>query len=165
MSTFPDAERRLTKEISDYVWNIGAVKQNGRKDIHLTYAGLLQNKMLLIHLIQEGVPYSLFDFIRDFTPYSEDNWAQFLDLSPRSLHRYRQDSKVFGTLQSEKIMEIAEVTKVGLEVFGDMATFQLWLETPNYALGSRKPISLLAISYGKELVIAELGRIDNGIFV
>jgi putative toxin-antitoxin system antitoxin component (TIGR02293 family) len=60
---------------------------------------------------------------------------------------------------------MAEVTNVGLDVFGDMKKFKLWLETPNFSLGDLKPMDLLKDSYGKELVISELTRINYGIFV
>ena len=60
---------------------------------------------------------------------------------------------------------MAEVTKVGLDVFGHMEKLKVWLHTPNYALGNVKPMELLKDSYGKELVIAELTLINHGIFV
>ena len=60
---------------------------------------------------------------------------------------------------------MAEVTQLGLRVFGDNDKFKLWLDTPNFALGQMKPIELLKDSYGKELVIGELTRIQYGIFV
>jgi putative toxin-antitoxin system antitoxin component (TIGR02293 family) len=60
---------------------------------------------------------------------------------------------------------MAEVTKAGMDVFGNRDKLQLWLNTPNYALGKLKPIGLLTDSYGKELVIGELTRINHGILV
>ena len=60
---------------------------------------------------------------------------------------------------------MAEVTNVGLDVFGDMDKFKLWLDTPNYSLENMKPIELLKDSYGKEMVISELTRINYGILV
>ncbi len=60
---------------------------------------------------------------------------------------------------------MAEVTKVGLDVFEDMEKFKRWLETPNFSLGNLKPIELLKDSYGKELVMGELTRINYGILV
>jgi putative toxin-antitoxin system antitoxin component (TIGR02293 family) len=58
---------------------------------------------------------------------------------------------------------MAEVTQLGLEVFGNMEKFKLWLETPSYALGNLKPLELLKDSYGKEMVTGELTRINYGI--
>lgn len=119
----------------------------------------------MILVIRKGIPYSFFNLIQHFTPFSEDNWADFLDISTKSLQRYKQNARVFKPIQSEKIIEMAEVTQVGLDVFGDMEKFKLWLETPNYALGNLKPVELLKDSYGKELVISELTRINYGISI
>ncbi|MFN8330587.1 MAG: antitoxin Xre/MbcA/ParS toxin-binding domain-containing protein [Saprospiraceae bacterium] len=136
----------------------------GQKKI--TYEDLLSDKLLIIAAIRAGIPYSLFHLIQAYTPFTEVDWADFLDISTKSLQRYRHSSRHnFKPLHSEKIIEIAEVTKVGLEVFEDMSKFKLWLNTPNYALGKIKPIELLKDSYGKELVIAELTRINQGILV
>ena len=69
------------------------------------------------------------------TPFSEGDWAELLDISTKSLQRYKQDSRQFKPLQSEKIIEMAEVTNVGVETFGDLEKFKLWLDTPNFPLG------------------------------
>lgn len=53
---------------------------------------------------------------------------------------------------------------LGNEVFEEAVQFKLWLQTPNYALGNMQPLELLRDSYGKEMVMAELHRIDHGIF-
>ncbi|MBA2407388.1 MAG: DUF2384 domain-containing protein [Chitinophagales bacterium] len=129
----------------------------------LTYSKFFTNKMLMIEVIREGVPYSLFNLIQLHSPFSENDWANFLDISTKSLQRYKQTSKQFKPILSEKIIEMAEVTNVGLDVFGDMEKLKLWLDTPNFSLGNLKPIELLKDSYGKEIVVGELTRINYGI--
>ena len=156
---------KLNKEISNLVKRSTFDKKFLSQDSNITYSDFLSNKMLMILVIKEGVPYSLFHLIQHFTPFTEENWADFLDISTKSLHRYKQSSKIFKPLQSEKIIEMAEVTKVGLDTFGDMSKFKLWLETPNFSLGNLKPMELLKGSYGKELVIGELTRMNYGILV
>ncbi|WP_432714074.1 type II RES/Xre toxin-antitoxin system antitoxin [Pedobacter sp.] len=158
---------RLDKEISDIVKRASFKNTfiSGSTKKQLTYTDFLSNKMLMIFVIREGVPYSLFNLIQHFTPFTEDNWADFLDVSTKSLHRYKKTSKSFKSIQSEKIIEMFEVTKVGLDVFGEMEKFKLWLEIPNFSLGNLKPIELLKDSYGKELVLNELTRINYGILV
>jgi putative toxin-antitoxin system antitoxin component (TIGR02293 family) len=129
----------------------------------LTFNDFLSDKMLIVFSIREGIPYSFFDLIREVSPFNEMYWADLLDISTKSLHRYKKSLKHFKPAHSEKIIEVAEVTQLGLEVFGSMEKFKLWLETPSYALGSLKPIELLKDSYGKEIVIGELTRINYGI--
>jgi len=121
---------------------------------------------MIIVTIRTGIPYSLFDLIQNYTPFSESDWADFLDISTKSLHRYRTSPEHhFKRIHSEKIIEMAEVTKVGLDVFSSIEKLKLWLNTPSYALGKLKPIELLKDSYGKEMVISELNRINHGILV
>ena len=129
------------------------------------FADFFSNKLWMIMTIRQGVSYHLFDAIQKYTPFSEENWATFLNLSTKSLQRYKKDKTRFKPLHSEKIIELAEVTQIGLDVFDTMEQFKLWLETPSFALGKIKPMELLRDSYGKEMVIAELVRIDHGIFV
>ena len=152
---------KLDKEVSSFVRH--SLKSTIKKD--LTYLDFISNKMLIIGAIKNGIPYSLFETIQSYTPFSESDWAILLDLSTKSLQRYKFTSRQFKSLQSEKIIEMAEVTSVGLDVFGDLSKFKLWLDTPNFALGNMKPMELLKDSYGKELIICELTRINHGILV
>lgn len=155
-------EQKLNKEISMLF------KSSGKKSVaksKLTYDEFLADKMLIVSVIRSGVPYSLFALIKNVTPFSEGDWAAFLNISTKSMLRYKRASKQFKPLQSEKIIEMAEVTNIGKEVFGDMEKFKLWLDTPNFSLGNLKPMELLKDSYGKELVVGELTRINYGILV
>jgi putative toxin-antitoxin system antitoxin component (TIGR02293 family) len=154
---------RLDREISVIVNQSGHYKTAAIAKRSFTFADFLSDRMLIIDLIRRGVPYSLFHLIQSYTPFTEDDWVGFLDLSKKSLQRYKQSSKDFGPLQSEKIIEMSEVTNVGLDVFGDMNKFKLWLDTPNFALGKLRPKELLKDSYGKDMVIGELVKINYGI--
>ena len=156
----------INVQITDLLKNIR--KSHNIKTIKkdITYDEFLDNKMLIIAAIRMGIPYSLFDLIQDITPFTESDWANFLDISVKSLQRYKSSpSHQFKPIHSEKILELAEVTKVGMDVFGTIEKLKLWLNTPNYALGNIKPIELLKDSYGKELVMNELIRINHGILV
>ena len=132
----------------------------------LTYSSFFDNKMLIIHAIRQGFPYELFNFIKKITPFTEEDWAQYLNLSVKSLQRYKKENAYhFKPIHTEKIIELAEVTNFGHRVFDSSEQFYSWLNTPSFALGKLKPAELLKDSYGKELVMAELNRIEHGIFI
>ncbi|GAC1384067.1 MAG: hypothetical protein NVSMB45_11840 [Ginsengibacter sp.] len=154
---------KLDQELNTIIRGSNFIKQYPAISKKITYSDLFKNRMIIINMIREGVPYSFFNLIQESTPFSENDWANFLNISTKSLQRYKQLSKLFKPIQSEKIIEMAEVTNVGMEVFGKMEKFKLWLDTPNYALGNLKPIELLSDSYGKVMVIGELTRINYGI--
>ena len=132
----------------------------------ITYSDFFDNKMLIIHTIRKGLPYDLFSKIKEITPFTEDDWPEYLNLSKKTLHRHKSEINFhFKPIHSEKIIELAEVTNYGKEVFDTTEQFYTWLNTPSFALENLKPSELLKDSYGKELVMAELNRIDYGIFV
>jgi putative toxin-antitoxin system antitoxin component (TIGR02293 family) len=133
---------------------------------NITYEEFLKNRMLIVHAIREGISYDFFNLIKEITPFNDEDWASFLGISTKSLQRNKiKEDFIFKPLQSEKILELAEVTSLGNTVFDTEEQFYLWLNTPSFALGNLQPIELLKDSYGKEMVVNELNKIDQGIFV
>lgn len=130
----------------------------------MEYRSLFDNKIKLNQLIMSGLPYSLFETMRYKTPFTKDEWAGFLDISIKTLDRYKQSNKHFKVSQSEKIVGMMEVLERGVNVFGKMEIFKHWLYSTIPAFSDTRPIDLLITSYGRELVLDELTRIEHGIF-
>ena len=157
---------QLDKAVRVYVNKVE--KESGYKLINknITYNDFFKNRMLLVHAIREGVSFDFFNLIKEKTPFNDEDWAGFLGISTKSLQRNKaKESFVFKPIQSEKIFELAEVTNLGNEVFDDESSFYSWLNAPSFALGNLKPMELLKDSYGKEMVLGELYKIDQGIFI
>ena len=118
----------------------------------------------MVKIIKKGITYSLFEEIQKLSSLTSKDWADILNISLRSLQRYKDQKQLFKPIQSEKILELGEIFILGNEVFGDPGKFKLWLDTPNFALGGVVPSTLLSDSYGQELLVNELTRINYGIF-
>ncbi|RYG03525.1 MAG: DUF2384 domain-containing protein [Chitinophagaceae bacterium] len=155
---------KIDKQVSVFARKARTKKAVASGPDDITLSDFLSDTMLIIFMIREGVPYNFFNLIQNIAPFSENEWAEFLDMSTKSLQRYKQTLKTFRPIHSEKIIQMAEVTNMGLDVFGTMEKFKLWLNTSSFALGKMKPLDLLKDSYGKELVLGELTRINYGIF-
>jgi putative toxin-antitoxin system antitoxin component (TIGR02293 family) len=154
---------QLDKALQIFIKNTDFEDLYSSQMTKISFTNLLSNKLLLVMVIRKGIPYSIFTLIQNITPFSLNDWANYLDISGKSLTRYRQQDKPFKPSLTEKIIELAEVTNLGIEVFGNNEKFRVWLKTPNYALGNLKPFDLLRDSYGKEMIISELTRIEHGI--
>ncbi len=132
---------------------------------NISYRDFLSDRMLLIQAIRVGLPFNIFSLIRQNSPFTDEEWADFLSISLKSLNRYKLSAGFrFKSIHSEKIFEIAEVLEKGRSVFDDEAKFLIWLKSPSFALGNLSPLDLISDSYGKDLVMGELHRIDYGIF-
>lgn len=141
-------------------------KKSAAKGAGFDFVRFFSDKMKIIEAIRSGIPHPLFEVLAGYVPLQEADWVEVLGVSSKTLQRYKASGHhVFNSIHSEKIIEMAEVTFMGIEVFGDVEKFKLWLNTPSYALGSYKPKELLISSYGKEMVLGELTRLHYGIFV
>jgi putative toxin-antitoxin system antitoxin component (TIGR02293 family) len=124
---------------------------------------LLWDATKLSETVRHGVKYSLFRKLAAPIPFSSLDWSTILQLSERTMQRYELQKKTFDPIYSDKILQVAILYKTGIDVFGDKANFDAWLETRNIALGGISPKSLLDNTFGINLVKDELIRIENGV--
>jgi len=117
----------------------------------------------LIEAIRKGLNFSVFTKLADISPFTSLEWSNYLHLSERTMQRYKKEKKSFDSLQSERILQIALLNKLGVEVFGSQQKYNHWLETDNLALGRIKPKELLDNSFGISLLKDELTRIEYGV--
>lgn len=156
----------VNKAFKVYINKVDKLKSTYFSKKEVTFKEIMSDKLLITKLIHNCIPYNLFSKIVKNTPFSIKDWANYLDLSVKSLQRYKTIKNYsFKPIHSEKIIELYEVTRLGKEIFDTPSQFKLWLDTPNFALGKLYPKELLKDSYGKALVVEELHRIDHGIFV
>jgi putative toxin-antitoxin system antitoxin component (TIGR02293 family) len=152
--------------LATYMKGLPKNKLMSRSTDAISSGGFFSDRMKVVEVIREGIPQALFMSIKDMAPFSDQEWSDLLDVSLKSLQRYKVDTEhIFKTIHSEKIIEVAEVISVGQDVFDTNEKFASWLNTASHALGGMKPMELLRDSYGKEMVLNELYRIDQGIFV
>ena len=123
----------------------------------------LENKMDLVELSRIGVTKTAVSNLAKYLMLSWKQLAELLPVTERTLQRYG-DQKSFNPTVSEQVLHIAEVTAKGTEVFEDKAKFIIWLNIPHKAFSNKTPLALLNSSFGAELVMEELGRIEFGVY-
>lgn len=137
-------------------------------DISLVTSSVKQffhDKLLVSKVIQKGLSFSFFEKIQNLLSFSESDWAEYLNISQKTLQRHKKAKDyIFKPLHSEKILEMVELVNRGEAVFGSSEKFNHWMRSPSIALGSNKPFDLIKDSYGRALIIEELHRIEHGIF-
>lgn len=117
----------------------------------------------IIKAIKKGIRYKDFFSIAQNSPFTLTEWSGFLNISERTMQRYKKERKSFDADSSEKIIEITLLYNYGIEVFGNKEKFNNWLETKNLALGGITPKELLDNTFGINLLKDELTRIEYGV--
>jgi putative toxin-antitoxin system antitoxin component (TIGR02293 family) len=120
--------------------------------------------MSVIEESKHGIKAKVLKEIQKETGFSGQDLAGYLQINYRTLQRYLQQNTLMSSDVSERALLIAQIAERGREVYGSDERFKLWLNTPTIALGNVKPESLLSTISGMQLVRAELGRIEYGVF-
>ena len=122
----------------------------------------IQSRMDLIELSNKGVTKDALAHLANYLSFTMRQMAELLPITERTIQRYTPQ-KTFNRVVSEQILQIAEITAKGVEVFEDKRKFLTWMNYPNKALANKTPMSLLNSRSGTEMVLDELGRIEYGV--
>lgn len=134
------------------------------KTDNLTFRSLDNNDIFkLINATRKGVDFEMFDNFTVKYPLNSTDWSRILNLSERTIQRYRREKKRFDSIHTEKLLMIMLLFKKGTAVFGSTTNFLAWINSKNIALGGDKPTDLLDNSFGINMVKNELVKIEHGI--
>ncbi len=103
---------------------------------------------------------------RDFVGFAKrinqsvQSLAKVIPASYSSLSK----KEIYNQETSERILEIVRVYACGQEVFGSIEKFNDWMFKKSVIFDQQRPFDLLDTSFGIELVLQEIGRIDHGVF-
>jgi putative toxin-antitoxin system antitoxin component (TIGR02293 family) len=117
----------------------------------------------LIYATRQGLSFDYFNKILSYIPLKISEWSKYLNLSERTMQRYKKEHKHFDSIYAEKILEITLLYQNGEEVFGSSELFNQWMNIENVALGGVKPKSLLDSTFGINLIKDELTRLEQGV--
>ncbi len=121
------------------------------------------NKMDLVDLARKGVSKQSILRMAKMSSIPVKELAKLLPVSHRQFQRYDESERLKKDVSEHAIL-IAEVLLKGREVFENSDALKDWLKTPLLGLRQERPIDLLDTSFGIQLVIDELGRLEHGVY-
>ena len=116
-----------------------------------------------IEFVRKGVTKKFLVKIKEKTALDYDKLAKVLSVGRATLIN-KTGNKPFNLPLSDRIVGLADLYEYGYQVFGDVENFNVWMDTPNRALGGVIPYDLIDTQYGKDEVKHLIGRIDYGVF-
>ena len=122
----------------------------------------LSSDFNILKLTRQGLPKRVLLSLAKKISLTIQELADIMHISERTLQRYNDD-EIVKTEYAEKAIELARLYTRGLEVFESMDNFKIWMKTPSLIFNGESPLSLLDTSFGFDMVLTELGRIEHGI--
>jgi putative toxin-antitoxin system antitoxin component (TIGR02293 family) len=117
----------------------------------------------LIALTREGIKKSSLKSLASHLGISMEVMSRLLHSSHRNIQRKDED-ELLDTLKTEKVLELAAFAQRGIDVIGSKEYFIEWLHSPLLSLNNKTPIDYLDTSFGIQLVLKILGRLEQGVY-
>ncbi len=100
--------------------------------------------------------------LKSLVTFSDEVIANWLNINVKTYRTYKStDTTIKEDLQEHTILLIA-LMKHGIEVFGTQEKFSRWLETENFYVGKKKPMSYLNTISGIKFIDSRLTAIEYG---
>jgi putative toxin-antitoxin system antitoxin component (TIGR02293 family) len=84
------------------------------------------------------------------------------EITPKTFTSYLDESKQLPRYMVEKVIKLQELYFKGIELFGSVGEFNIWMKKESYGLGLRVPMDLIGTITGIEMIWDELTRIEFG---
>jgi putative toxin-antitoxin system antitoxin component (TIGR02293 family) len=134
------------------------------KTDNLTFKSLENSDIYkLINVTRKGIDYNTFNEFTVSYPLNISTWSKILNMSERTIQRYRREKKRLDSIHTEKLLLIMLLFNKGVSVFGNISNFLAWINSKSIPLGGVKPIDLLDNSFGINMVKDELIKIEHGV--
>ncbi len=130
----------------------------GARDLGFT----IRSHLDLIEAGRRGIPKKSLLRLAARLDLSLKLMAGLVQVAERTIQRKKDDDRL-STPVSEQALQLAEVYARGRETFGSDEKLNAWLRLPHRAFDGRAPLELLSSRFGAEMVLDELGRIEQGL--
>ncbi len=129
----------------------------------ITQDSLSQNDAQLIALTRVGIHKSTLKPLADYLGITMEELSAYLHTSYRNLQR-KDDNDLLDTLKSERVIELATLVQRGIEVLGSKSAFIQWIHAPLLVLDNQRPMDFLDTTFGMNIILRLLGRIEHGVY-
>ena len=117
----------------------------------------------IVEQLRHGFLYDEFEVLRRWLDVSDEQLANWLDISRATLHR-RKKTGHFDKNESDRIARLARVFGKAFELFGSEEAAREWLKSPAHAMSGETPIAFCDTEVGARMVEDLIGQIDHGVF-
>ncbi len=115
-----------------------------------------------IHLIRNGVLARVVDDMVEYLDVPKSIIFGVLNTPESTAHRLIKDNRVLDSAVSERVVRVADITRLAEESFGGREAATRWLKSANLALSGATPLSMLDTEPGASEVRRILSSINYG---
>lgn len=116
----------------------------------------------LIGAVRRGLPYSVFERVRDILEVSAQALAALIGVPVRTLNKRKHEGR-FSSEESDNLLRVVRVVSKTFDFFDAPEAARAWLEAPERAFDGDTPLLLLDTETGAQEVLKLLGQLEYGV--
>ncbi len=137
----------------------------GLKDSELRLKEKDKGMLAFDAIIRKGIPYSKVRLVKAALKLTDNEFADYLGISLRTLQRKRDSHKALSIPESDRLYRMAKIYALAVIVLEDEEMAQKWLHRPQRGLGGKVPIHVIQTEAGAQEVEDLLEKIEFGVLV
>lgn len=150
----------MNKKTNNYPINIDS-NSLVNEPISLYLPASFSKSMVLDNLTQNSK--QIFAKVLSVTELTIKTLAEnIFEITPKTFIKYKNNETKIPSRIAELAIELSALYDLGILIFGNAATFNLWLDKETIFFNNNKPSNYLNTSTGIHLIYEELKRIEFG---
>lgn len=150
----------MNKKTNNYPINIDS-NSLVNEPISLYIPASFSKSMVLDNLTQNSK--QIFAKVLSITELTIKTLAEnIFEITPKTFIKYKNNETKIPSRIAELAIELSALYDLGILIFGNAATFNLWLDKETIFFNNNKPSNYLNTSTGIHLIYEELKRIEFG---
>ncbi len=116
----------------------------------------------LIDAVRRGLPYSVFERVRDTLGVSAQMLTGLIGVPVRTLNKRKHEGR-FSSEESDNLLRVVRVVSKTFDFFDEPQAARAWLAAPERAFDDDTPLSLLDTETGAQEIFRLLGQLEHGV--
>jgi putative toxin-antitoxin system antitoxin component (TIGR02293 family) len=137
----------------------------GLKDSELKLKEKDKGMLAFDALIRKGIPYAKVRLVKTALNLTDNEFADYLGISLRTLQRKRDSHKALSIPESDRLYRMAKIYALAVIVLEDEEMARKWLHRPQRGLGGKVPIQVIQTEAGAQEVEDLLEKLEFGVLV
>ena len=127
------------------------------------YKSAISSDLSIVKNANAGISSTIFSELIEISGINKNFLAEeVFDVSLKTMLRYQKEGKKLTPRNSEIALKLLNLFDKGIEIFGSMDSFMVWLKKKAYGLGNEVPLTLMNTNTGIDLIEEEIIRIEFG---
>lgn len=121
------------------------------------------NDSEILHLLYSAdINWKYLSALKTYTDFKDDTISDWLNISVKTFREYKKPQSSFKENVKEQVLLLLSLIRHGVDVFGSVKEFDLWLNQENFFFDNKAPISYMNTITGIRYIDDRITALEYG---